>query len=73
MIRIRPLDVVLGAMLIGAIGGYSAAKIGLDEKLMDSLERAADRRALRNANIMLDQAEMRAALVLTKVPNAAKG
>ena len=70
---IRPLDVILGAMLIGAIGGYSAAKIGLDEKLMDSLERAADRRALRNANIMLDQAEIRAAFIIDKVPDATKG
>ena len=70
---IRPVDVILTAMVLGAIGGYAAAKKNLDVRLIQALERSADRRAFRNANIMLDQAEMRAALVLTKVPDAAEG
>jgi hypothetical protein len=43
----------LDAILIGAVFGYGAAKIGLDKELGRMLQDAADRRAIRNTEIML--------------------
>lgn len=72
---IRPHDVIFTAMIIGAITGYGIAKSGLDDKFFDALDKASDRRALRNAQIMLDEAAYRdfGVIIPAKAQDASKG
>jgi predicted ATP-dependent serine protease len=67
----QPREILLAAFYLGAVGGYAVAKSGLDRKLIAAMESAADRRALRNAQIMLDEVEQRRVAVPVKATNAA--
>jgi len=59
MIRIRPADILFMTLIIGAAGGYVAGKNDLLGKVQLKIDAANDRRALRNASILLDEASYR--------------
>ena len=54
MIRIRPADILFMTLILGAAGGYVAGKNDLLGKIQFKIDAANDRRALRNAQILLD-------------------
>jgi hypothetical protein len=54
MLRIRPLDIITGAMLIGGVCGYEIARNDVVGKVQRKLALAADERAKRNAQITMD-------------------
>ena len=53
MLRIRPLDIITGAMLIGGVCGW-IARNDVVGKVQRKLALAADERAKRNAQITMD-------------------
>jgi len=68
MIRIRPADVLFAFMVMSAAAGYAAGKNDALGKIQAKIDAANDRRAMRNAQIMLS--EYQRTMIPAKAENA---